>query len=410
MSAYVSKSSRRRGLVAVQVAVVISVLLGAAALTIDVGHIYNARLDMQSAVDASALAGASGLLDSQGAVISRALHFASENFVANDRVKPEETVMTIGFWEGTQGRFYPATGAELVEPNAVRVRGARKGLSLFFAPILGVRTTNIERVATAVYGAGRCAGIWGLDGITGDGDIWTDSYDSSKSAYGAGNIRANGDICSNRDIDLYGGVQIYGDAMYGPGYDLTTAGSSYEIWGSVDEHCCVEEVPYFDMATAAITNDNAMIGLTERGRDPYGGTEWDLAVSGNDNLTIAGGTFYATSVLIEGQATITVTGPTTLYVSGLANFTGGGIINATQDPKNLTIYVGAGPTVVSGNAGFYGALIAPESTVHLVGTSDLYGMIMAGILDVDGNAMIHVDESLIPMHFGGTTESLVLVQ
>jgi hypothetical protein len=51
--------SRRRALVAVQVGVVLVVLLGFAALTVDVGTLYNTRADLQRTADAAALAGAS---------------------------------------------------------------------------------------------------------------------------------------------------------------------------------------------------------------------------------------------------------------------------------------------------------------------------------------------------------------
>ena len=49
----------RRAVVAVQVAVLFSVLVGFAALVIDVGAMYNVRADLQRTADASALAGAS---------------------------------------------------------------------------------------------------------------------------------------------------------------------------------------------------------------------------------------------------------------------------------------------------------------------------------------------------------------
>ena len=52
-------STRRRGVVAVFALVMLVVLLGFAALTIDVGAMYNTRADLQHAADAAALAGAS---------------------------------------------------------------------------------------------------------------------------------------------------------------------------------------------------------------------------------------------------------------------------------------------------------------------------------------------------------------
>jgi len=53
------RCNRRRALVAVQVGIVLIVLLGFAALTVDVGTLYNTRNDLQRTADAAALAGAS---------------------------------------------------------------------------------------------------------------------------------------------------------------------------------------------------------------------------------------------------------------------------------------------------------------------------------------------------------------
>ena len=54
-------SPRRRGAVAVQVSVMLVVLTGFAALTVDVGTLYNTRTDLQLAADSAAMAAASAL-------------------------------------------------------------------------------------------------------------------------------------------------------------------------------------------------------------------------------------------------------------------------------------------------------------------------------------------------------------
>ena len=58
----VKKNTRRRAVVAVQVGVLLVVLLGTAALTIDVGAMFNVRADLQRTADAGALAGASAYI------------------------------------------------------------------------------------------------------------------------------------------------------------------------------------------------------------------------------------------------------------------------------------------------------------------------------------------------------------
>ncbi|MCZ6817839.1 MAG: TadG family pilus assembly protein, partial [Planctomycetota bacterium] len=345
---------RRRATALIQAAVFGALVgVGMMALAIDTGFMAIIRGEMQRVADSSALAGASGLLEGNAVATARANEYAGLNSVYQDAVATNEIEVTIGNWEGIDREFFPANGLEDVSPNAVRVSGARTGLPLFFAPFLGINTTGVKRDATALVGSGTCAGIWGLEGITGDGNIYTDSYDSTDGAYGPGNINPNGDICSCQNITLRGDVDIFGDAVYGDGYDLITQGNAYNIWGIVDDQPCEPFAPALPDAVA--NNDNATIPQTDRGRDPFQGP-WNLVVTGNDNLTLNGGTYYCTSVRIDGQATLTITGPTTLFVAGTAEFTGGGVLNINQDPSDLIIY-SIGPTLtLSGNAGFYGAV------------------------------------------------------
>ncbi len=418
MGVYTSRrggSHRRRGIVVPVVAATLVVLVGFVVLSVDVGHIYNSRTDMQNAVDSGALAGASGLPEGTSVVYARTTEYAGRNAVAGTPVAAGELTVVIGNWEASRGEFFPLTGAETVSPNAVRVVGRRNGVPLYFAPIFGVSTTSIQRSAISTVGSGKCLGIWGLEGITGDGNLLTDSYISEDGGYGGGNVHPNGDICSNQDIFLNGSVGIHGDAMFGEGYTLETSGNAYEIWGVVDDHCCDPVAPPIDMVAASNTNDNNLIGLTDDGSlDPFALGPWDFLVEGNSgrNLTLNGGSYYFTSASLGGQATVTVTGvdgPTVIFLDGPGDFSGGGLINLTQEPANLIIYSTGATLVVSGNAGFYGAVIAPNAIVQLTGTSDFYGTIMARILDIDGTADVHVDETLVENLFGPDAVAPVLV-
>lgn len=203
---------------------------------------------------------------------------------------------------------------------------------------------------------------------------------------------------------------IRGDALYGEGYSFIPYGTSYEVTGVIDDHYC--DTPSFDVnfEDAAVNNDNATIGLTARGNDPFLGSPGDLYVTGNDHLTLAGGTYYFTSAMLDGQAYLEILGPTTIYVTGPATFTGGGIINNTQDPKDLVIYANGDTVNLSGNSAFYGGVVAPQSLVILEGTTDFFGTILGRILDIDGDATIHVDESLVFELFGIEAVAPVLVQ
>jgi len=395
MFAIFNDAERRRAIVAPFVATMMIVLVGAVAFSVDVGYMVVSNEEMQNAVDASALAATSGLVDGNDIALYRGLQYAASNKVAGTGLSSEETSVTIGNWNGATQTFFALTGGELWAPNAVRIVGTRPDLQLFFAQALGIHSTAIQKEAIASAGSGRCAGIWGLNGIDSQGNFMTDSYIAAQGPYGPGNMFPNGDICSNSDITMNGNVDIYGDAMYGEGSDFIGHGNAYTVWGIVGEHGIEITVPEFDINVAAMFNDNASIGLTDRDRDPFRGSPWDLVLNSNDGLTLLGGTYYFTSVMINGQATLTVSGPTEIYISGPAMFTGGGLINSGQDPADLVIYSTGDELKLAGNAEFFGAIVAPETDVMLQGTADYYGTILGGTLRLQGTAVVHVDEALV---------------
>ncbi len=402
-------SSARRGTAVVVTAVTMAVLVGFAALAIDVGYLYSVRAELQKAADASALAGATQIRDKL-AVATVAQEYADQNYRGQGVILDDPDVL-LGNWDSTTARF--SAGGNPINALGVILRRSEVNnnpVRLFLANILGVPTANVEANAVALIGGARCAGIWGLEGITGSGDIATDSYRSEDGFYGGDNIYANGDLCSNQDIELQGDVDIWGDAMYGPGNSVITSGNAYYISGDRRQLCCQVEPPQFDINDIIKNNDNDTIGLTDKGRDPFEGSPWDLVVTGKDNLTLAGGTYYFASALVDGIATLTIAGPTAIYISGPAEFTGNGLVNVSQVPGDLVIYSIGAALTLRGTAGFYGAIIAPETDIMLTGTGEYYGTIIGKTMDVDGAADIHVDESLIAALFDIDSVIPILVQ
>jgi hypothetical protein len=330
--------------------------------------------------------------------------------VAGESLASHAMEVQVGNWDGEARVFYPSEGGGAVSPNAVRIVATREGVPLFFAGIWGETETAVTKAATATLSGGHCIGMWGIDDVTGHGGVVTDSYDSTAGAYGGANVHANGDLCSCGDITVNGSVTIYGDAMYGDGHDITINGGSHEIWGVVAENNCGITQPDVDMAGAQAVNDNDTIGLTDEGKDPFQGNTLNLKLVGTDNLTLAPGVYYFTSVSLTGSATITVTGPTEIYVSGSGKFMGNGILNTTGDPNNLIIYSTGSQLDIGGTNDFYGGIVAPETDVDYSGTGDFYGVAIGQTLDLGGDAVIHVDESLVKNLYGLDPVAPALVQ
>jgi Flp pilus assembly protein TadG len=136
--------SDEEGAVAVIVAIVMMLLVGIAALAIDVGNLYWERRQLQNAADAGALAAAQDLVDGEGdaTAYATARQYADANNSRGAFVRPASD---------------PDPGF-VVEPNSVTVT-ARTGayasegtLDSLFAGVLGFETYATLASATASWG------------------------------------------------------------------------------------------------------------------------------------------------------------------------------------------------------------------------------------------------------------------
>jgi Flp pilus assembly protein TadG len=134
-----SLGCNERGAVAVMVAVTLPVLLGFAALTIDIGQALVAKNELQDVADAGALAGArrlgsiyQGLSPTQqvsysmtdpAPVYSEVQNVASQNYAAGQSIAVDIADIKIGQWNSLN-KTLTVTAAN---PNAVRVTARRDG-------------------------------------------------------------------------------------------------------------------------------------------------------------------------------------------------------------------------------------------------------------------------------------------
>ncbi len=156
-----SQGGRRRGAVAVLVVITLVVFLGCAALTVDVGTMYNARSDLQRTADAAALAAASRLGeqtlgDPLALARATAREFTGYNGVFDRSLDLDTSDITFG--RGNYDpvahtlTFVPTTTA----PNAVRVNvrmaadSPNGPLGLYFSAIFGKYNTDVSAMATAM--------------------------------------------------------------------------------------------------------------------------------------------------------------------------------------------------------------------------------------------------------------------
>jgi len=153
---------RRRGQVLVLFAGALVFIIIICALTIDMGRIVTSQAQLQNAVDAAALAGASQLVgfsdaENKANATAEAETFAEQNIVAGQplTLDPSRDI-EFGLYvqDGQHWYFQPVT-----DPNAfvdsIRVTGRRSAdspdgpISLFFAPIFGIHAKNVAVTAVA---------------------------------------------------------------------------------------------------------------------------------------------------------------------------------------------------------------------------------------------------------------------
>lgn len=129
------------GVSVVFVALLLVVLLGMAALAVDMGLLMAARTEAQRVADSAALAGAgvyTGDSSSEGLARSTAQHFASLNDIRNVAavVDPDEDV-----------EFVPAN--RLVRVRVHRTAARDNPMTNVFARAIGIDTTDVSTVAAA---------------------------------------------------------------------------------------------------------------------------------------------------------------------------------------------------------------------------------------------------------------------
>jgi len=218
-------TTQRRAATAVVVAVMIPVLVGFAAITIDVGATYNTRTDLQRAADAAALAGASAYVSDEmiklrqygdtgqlsyvvGTASSRVDEFSAVNpSFGTSTTKVESGDFAAGWIDLNSGTSPIQTGALPTTFNAIEVAVRRNEdvlngpIEFFFAAIFGQSTGETSATATAVFDDR----VGGFDTGAGDGGFLPFTIDE--------------DIF---ELELLTGADDYG---YDPGSETVTGGS-----------------------------------------------------------------------------------------------------------------------------------------------------------------------------------------
>ena len=239
------------------------------------------------------------------------------------------------------------------------------------------------------------------------GSAQTDSFDSRLGSYEDDpsdpdyNKGVNGDIGTNSATDggmtVGGSIFIEGQMVVGPGVDPPES----IVNGCGDPPDCSSFVTGDPWVTAQSTS-LPMPAVTV----PQGLTCSDFTVQGNTTQTLSptggplgNGTYCYRNLTIQGNADLTATGAVTIYLTGQLTAQGNSVVGVPNDPTQMlfkmTSTAGAVlEQVIQGNNTFYGAIYGPDAMVSIQGNAEIYGSVIAEVVNVQGNAQLHYDEAL----------------
>lgn len=189
----------KRGVAIVYLALLLIVLIGFAALVIDLGYMYVTKSQLQNAADAGALAGASKL---NGLFTNYSAHYFAEKFASDPGnkaageivpIKPNyenyaEGDTVVGCWNGA---FHPTSVLNCTEANAVKVVARRttesgpgistnnKQVDIFLGRIFGEQWKKMSTKATAIA-INQKAGIMPIAA----NEYWLENASSPNRPYG----------------------------------------------------------------------------------------------------------------------------------------------------------------------------------------------------------------------------------
>lgn len=160
--------SRRRGAAVVLTAVCLTVLIGVAALAVDMGILYNVKAELQRTADSAAMAAAWQLLDPErlmglpdmteeiNAAIGEACAYAARNKVAGSAPSLRSGDVVVGYLSNPNNLSEKVTVGDPSTYNSVEVLVRRDSLQngpipLLFGQIFGLNSADVSARATAVF-------------------------------------------------------------------------------------------------------------------------------------------------------------------------------------------------------------------------------------------------------------------
>jgi Mg-chelatase subunit ChlD len=259
---------------------VLVVVIAFMALAVDVGYLYIVKEDLQTAADAGALAGASGLSVSQDEARNRAVAYGHKNSANGTAVTLQPSDVQLGLWDPSTRVFTALDSSSTSPPAAVKVTAQLRqdrgnGVTLFFAKVLGIDSSDVAASAIASFGARDVM-------LTLDYSA-SMSYDSQLR-----HITQLGRTAVEQSLlDIWHGLDspTYGKMQFTPVYISST--NTTTILNTLG----LSKVPY-PYPNSAYMDSSQKVQTCTRGWSDYFSYVQGSAISHNENKTIVNDSHY----------------------------------------------------------------------------------------------------------------------
>jgi len=351
------------------------------------------------------------------------------------------------FYLAEAGLAEAYTGLTLARTGAV---GSMEDPAVFGNGVFWVEVDDLgdgvkELESTALAGGGRATlslilrressslatlGIFSNQGVTVQPDGFVDGYDSSVGSYAdqvaTGTNAGMGLLGSNGEVTLDGGatsVTIDGDVVPGPGQSVTITGA-VTVTGATDARGELVVLPPVELpslpSSPAVYHTDSVALVIPAGEHGFDG----LRVGPSAEIIVTGPATLRTSTLLadaRGRLTFdTSGGPIVVYVTEEVNLASrSSVTTSSTNPGELSWIVGSAsggaaplgggtpPTVaLNASSAFHGFVYAPESTVAIGPSFEVFGAVVADQLTLAAQGRLHFDRALAA---GGGTNSAMPV-
>lgn len=347
-----TRAAAEDGVVLILVAMLLVVIIGCAALAIDVGSFYQAQRQAQSAADAGALAGSQDLPTNTTQALSDAKAYALKN---DPQSNPVPTIVT------------SSTGATDVK---VTVSASTPS---FFGQFFGMTHANVSATAVAGHNYSPVAASIFADAGANPSPSPTDpancnlgiTYTGASAAI-TGGVVSNGalTVSTNPTSDL--GAESYGAGCSGPTGATALPPQPYPIdyRTQYPNGLCSGATlgaPYSGLTIDNLSGSQSLSSLSSNTLycDPTG----TVTITANNSCTVTNVTFYVKEIVLDGNKNCSMSAPMTNGQCGL-------LIWATDTTASDDSIIES-----ANNTNFCGTMFAPQSTISLSGGNTGSGFI-----------------------------------